>query len=107
MVGHVTGDCRDKRRCPTCKATRNADADSCHRCRADLRAINEVERQAASLELQARHCYARGWYRQAAALAQQAVALENTPGRRKLLACSQIIGGDFDGGWKTYLSTRS
>ncbi|GAG19754.1 unnamed protein product, partial [marine sediment metagenome] len=67
----VNGDPgRARRRCPTCRAPRR-EGTVCHRCKSDLGLLVRLEQQADTLQVRAERCYARGWYRQAAALAER------------------------------------
>ncbi|HSW47310.1 MAG TPA: hypothetical protein VLM89_17235 [Phycisphaerae bacterium] len=92
-------------RCPTCGAARHGES-VCHRCKSDLRPLIDLELSVDALTARARRCYARGWYRQAAALAGKAVSLEQSPESLSLLACASIMAGDFPsaaGAWRRAL----
>ena len=93
------------RSCPTCGATRQTDP-TCYRCKSDLSWLVEIEQRADALQNQASRCYARGWYRQAARLAQQAAGLQNRPEQLKLLASALLLAGDFPGACQAYLRVR-
>ncbi len=95
---------RGRRYCPACRAPRR-EGTVCHRCKSDLGLLVRLEQQADTLQARAERCYARGWYRQAAALAEASQSLEASPDRRKLLACSRLMCGDFPGAWKAHLRT--
>ena len=83
-----------RERCPTCRAPRHGEA-VCHRCKSDLDPLIRLERRVDVLRAQARRCYARGWYRRTAALAEEMVALESSRENLKLLACAHLMAGDF------------
>jgi hypothetical protein len=83
-----------RRRCPTCNAPRSGEP-VCHRCRSDLTLLIHLERRADELRVRARHCYARGWYRQAAAVAAEVVSLEATPDDLGFLASANVMCGNF------------
>jgi hypothetical protein len=94
---------RHRRYCPTCGAQRGETV--CHRCRSDLTALVRLERQADALRDRARRCYARGWYRQAAALADRALSLETSPDAARLAACAHLLSGDFAAAWSAWRRT--
>lgn len=85
---------RGRERCPTCSAPRHGDA-LCHRCKSDLVPLLRLEHRVDHLAAEARRCYARGWYRRAAAVAAEAVSLEASPDHLSLLACANLMAGDF------------
>ena len=90
-----------RRRCPTCNAART-DSAVCHRCKSDLSLLIKVERRADALRRRARACYARGWYRQAATVAGELLSLEASSENAELLACAQLLAGDFPAAVKTH-----
>ena len=94
------GSAAGRERCPTCRALRR-DA-VCPRCKTDLSPLLQLERRADGLRHRARRCYARGWYRQAAALAGEVVALESSPEDLALLACASLMAGDFPAASNSY-----
>ena len=55
------------------------------------------------LRQRARRCYARGWYREAASLTQTSLCLESSAEDLRLLACAQLLCGDFAQAWRTYV----
>ncbi|MCK4658105.1 MAG: hypothetical protein KAV82_01160 [Phycisphaerae bacterium] len=89
-----------RQRCPTCNAARQGER-ICRRCKSDLSILVQLEGYADGLRRRAQHCYARGWYRQAASLAQTAVSLESSPENLRLLACACLLSGDFARAWRT------
>ena len=91
-----------RQRCPTCNAPRPGDT-TCHRCKSDLALLIRLERHVDAVSQQARLCYARGWYRQAASLARTGVSLESTPDALRLLACACLLCGDFPEAWRAYV----
>lgn len=93
-----------RRHCPTCGAQRSADV--CHRCRSDLTELIRVEQHADALRDWARACYGQGFYRRAAALADQAASLEATPDGLKLAACAHLLSGNFAAAWKALARTH-
>jgi hypothetical protein len=99
----MSGDDRTtgRDRCPTCRAPRHGEA-VCHRCRSDLGPLIRLEGRVDLLRAQARRCYARGWYRRAAALAEEMVALESSPENLRLRACAALMAGDFLAAARTY-----
>ncbi len=88
--------------CPACGAPRG-QGTVCHRCKSDLGLLVRLEQQADALQARAQHCYARGWYNRAAALADKSQSLEASPDRLRLLACSQLFSGDFPAAWTAYV----
>lgn len=98
MSGQPVATGRD--RCPTCGAPRRGHA-VCHRCRGNLEPLIRLEGHADVLGAEARRCYARGWYRRAAALAEEMVALERSREAIRLLACAQLMAGDFPAAART------
>ena len=107
MIGPARSDgsTAARERCPTCGAVRRG-GDVCHRCKSDLGLFLQLERRVDELRAQARRCYARGWYRQAAALASRIVSLERTPPDLALLACASLMAGDFPTATAAYRQTR-
>ncbi len=87
----------DRLRCPTCGAPRRETV--CHRCQSDFTALLRIERRADALHRRALECYAQGWYRRAAELADEAAALEATPDNLKLAACAHLVSGNFPRAW--------
>ena len=95
----------DRTRCPTCGASRRGEV-LCRRCKSDLTLLIRLEHCVDQLRLRARRCYARGWYRRAAAVADRVVSLESRPEDLQLLACARLMWGDFVGAADGYCQTR-
>jgi hypothetical protein len=87
--------------CPTCRAPRRGEV-VCHRCRANLEPLIHLEQRADRLSARARRCYSKGWYRQAAALAGEAVSLESSRDHLLLAACASLMAGDFPAALRHY-----
>jgi len=87
-------------RCPTCRAPRRGEA-VCYRCKSDLGPLIRLEHRVDALQAAARRCYARGWYRRAAALAEEMTTLEGSPEILRFLACAQLMAGDFPAAART------
>ena len=98
------GPAGGRQRCPTCNAPRRGDP-VCHRCKSDLTRLVQLERHVDALRAQARRCYARGWYRQAAPLARRIVSLEASPDDVRLMACALLLCGDYPSAWRAYART--
>lgn len=90
----LRGEPPGRRHCPTCGAPRGQDA-TCYRCKSDLSPLIGLEREADAWRAEARRCYAQGWYRQAAALAQRALRIETSSEDLKLVICACLRYGDF------------
>jgi methylphosphotriester-DNA--protein-cysteine methyltransferase len=71
-------------RCPICRATLNG-ADTCRRCRAELRSVMQAEADSEALVDAAMHHLARNDSAGAEALLEQAVFLHATPAAVALL----------------------
>jgi len=101
----------NRRQCPTCGARRSEHQQTpaggslaiCHRCQCDLSPLLHLERQADTLHDRARWCYARGWYRRAAELADRAVSIEASPDNVRLAACAHLLSGGFTDAWRAWL----
>ena len=102
---HTGSPSSPRRRCPTCNALRHGDA-FCPRCKSDLTLLVKLEQQADLLHQRAGQCYGRGWYRQAAALADQVLALEACDDGLRLLACARLLEGDFQAALRIYVRLR-
>ncbi len=90
-----------RQRCPTCGAARRDDA-VCYRCKTDLAPLIAIERRADALRVEARRCYALGWYRRAVALLREIVSVEATAEDYRLLACACVHCGDFPTACQAY-----
>jgi hypothetical protein len=64
--------------------------------------VQDIERRACNLHAHAVNAYSNGQFRRAAELAEQAVALHARPDYRRLLACAQLMSGDFPGAVRSY-----
>ncbi len=104
-LSHTMDPPSRRRRCPTCNALRHGDA-FCHRCKSDLALLVKLEQQVDLLHRRAGQCYGRGWYRQAAALADQALALETRDDNHRMLACARLLEGDFQAALRIYVRLR-
>jgi len=74
-------------RCPLCRAALNG-ADTCRRCRAELRTVQRVEREGQALVDAAMHRLALDDTAAARRLLQRALALHATPEVRAL--CTMV-----------------
>ena len=90
-----------RERCPTCGAPRHAEA-VCYRCKTDLSSLIDVEARVDTLRAHARRCYATGWYRRAAELTREVLALERSSQDLSLLACASLMSGDFPAAIQAY-----
>ena len=104
-LSHTGNPSAPRLRCPTCNALRHGDA-LCPRCKSDLTLLVKLEQQADYLHQRAGRCYGRGWYRQAAAFADRAVAMETRDDDLRLLACARLLEGDFQAALRTYVRLR-
>jgi len=75
-------------RCPLCRAALNG-AETCRRCRAELRTAQRVEREGRTLADAAMHCLALGDADAAEQLLRRALALHAAP---ETLALRQVAG---------------
>lgn len=104
-LAHTGNPPAPRLRCPTCNALRHGDA-LCPRCKSDLTLLVKLEQQADHLHQRAGRCYGQGWYRQAAAFADRAVAMETRDDDLRLLACARLLEGDFQAALRTYVRLR-
>ncbi len=87
-------------RCPLCRAALNG-AETCRRCRAELRTAQQVEREGQALADAAMHCLSLGDADVAAQLLRRALVLHAAPHTRalwRIVAATSRQGGDEEAG---------
>ena len=81
-------------KCPACKAP-NDNGPNCRRCKADLAVLFQIEDQRHTLIRTARAAVAAGDTRRALAEAMSADRLRRDAESVKLLACANLLRGDY------------
>jgi hypothetical protein len=81
--------------CPVCKA-RYAGNRQCHRCKADIGRLADIENDAVSFREQAVAAYLAGDYTRMLESAGRACSLRKTPESVRLMACAALLNHRFD-----------
>ena len=90
-------------RCPVCRAEVE-QGPQCRRCRADLSALFELEKQRRQVLTAAYQCLYQGRYRYALTLAEGAEALRCDKETRRLRALIFLLQRNFADAWRVYTS---
>ena len=81
--------------CPVCKA-RYSGKRQCHRCKADIGRLVDIEAEAFDFQEEARAACRDGEYARMLELAERACSLRKTPDAIRLRACAALLNGNFD-----------
>jgi hypothetical protein len=81
--------------CPVCKA-RYTGKRQCHRCKADIGNLANIEAEAFDFREEALAAYQDGDYARMQELARRSCSLRKTPEAIRLRACAALLNGQFD-----------
>lgn len=81
--------------CPVCKA-RYSGKRQCHRCKADIGMLADIEDDAASYREQAQAAYQAGEFARMLDMAERSCSLRKTPEAIQMMACAALLARRFD-----------
>lgn len=92
-------------RCPTCKA-KYSGKRICHRCKADLGSLLDIEEQAKEHLQKAKEAYASDDLEGLIFHARRSCSLRRTPEAARLLGCATLLSNRYDSALEQWRAVR-